>query len=272
MAPFGLSCGRPRLLLAAMAATAALALLGASQGGGLLYPDEYAEIVEMWRASGGENTTIARELAASGWSTVVVPFSAFGSLAGAEMSEDPLSVARRELSKGRYGATLPYFRGGIGCLVVVNDLRLAELEPTKQGLAREREEAGYLDHVRKVTLAAVVAHESTHALQFLRGDIYPGPGALPFPGHDQEDELLAYLNINAIYESQLGMTLPESRYRAIIRQDYSSLPEEAESFPERSRAFIGQRAQVDKKSGTLPPASYPDALARIQSYQQESLR
>ncbi|MBI3891036.1 MAG: hypothetical protein HY303_05855 [Candidatus Wallbacteria bacterium] len=262
------SAVRLRPTAAIAAALLAMALTGASRGGGIVFPRAYEEIVAMWRQSGGQNSSNASVLETAEWTTLVVPFSAFGTLAGPSMTDDALSVARRELAKGRYGATLPYYRAGIGSIVVINDVRLAELEPTAQGQAREREQAGYLEHVRKVTLAAVLAHETTHALQFMRGDIYPGPGTLPYPGHDQKDELEAYLNINAIYESQLGLSLPQSRYEAIIRQDYSNLPEQALGFPERTRAFIAQRQLVDKSEGAGRPADFRDALARIRLHQE----
>ena len=258
----------PSVLCLALAALSAMLLGGWVRAGSVLFPAEFDDIVTMWRRAGPTNETIARQLESSEWATLIVPYSQLGDLRGPEMRGDALKVADSELSKGRYGATLPLYRYGIGTIIVINDRRLAALEPTQLGESHERQEAGYLERVRRVTLAAILAHEATHSMQFCRGEIYPGPGTLPFPGHDQQDELAAYLNINGIYETELGVSLPASRYESIVHQDYSNLPALAMSAPERTRAFITQRQLVDTHDGYGRPTSFAEALERVRRSQE----
>ncbi len=238
--------------------------------GGLIFPEEYREVVEMWRGSGDRNRSIADTLNSSEWATVVLPLSILELIQEGQDRLDPISIAQQELSKGRFGATLPVFRRGIGTLVVINDLKTRRLVPTGEAQDRELQDPGYLERIRKVTLAAVMAHEATHSLQFLRGHIYPGPGVLPFPGHDQHDELEAYLNIDAIYQQELGLSLPDSRYLQIIREDYSNLPGGPLSLINRSAAFIQERKRADTQDGYGPPSNLREAILRILSNQESS--
>lgn len=248
-------------LAAASACLLAVFPLRAAGPGGLLYPPGYEDVVELWVSSSAENQAVAERLDREEWATVIIPRSRARSITLVGDRPELVELALDEMRNGRFGACIPVYRAGVGALIFINDVKVRDLKPGRAAL--QRDDPDYVDAVKTVTLGAILAHEATHAAQFLEGRIDPRPGEIPFLAHDQSDELEAYLNIDAVYETHLGMSVSPEEYEAIVRRDYANLPAGPLDAGEGAQDFIQQRRLADRRRGHTRPWSYGEAIRRL---------